>query len=291
MITPTQWKDYELLDSGDGMKLERWGAVILARPDPQVLWPRAKDEKFWERAQAVYTRTTSGKGTWTLMQELPERWKISYGKLSFWTRPTDFKHTGLFPEQAVNWDWMTGKIQEARIKKQESPKILNLFAYTGGATLACLAAGAEVTHVDASEGIIAWAKENAELSGLADRPVRWIVDDVMKFVAREERRGQQYDAIIMDPPSYGRGKKNELWKIEEMLWPLMQKCALLLSNAPLFFTVNSYTTGMSSTVIENMLKALLADRSGSFSTGEVGLKPKGDGWTLPAGIFARWEAK
>ncbi len=286
MDTPTQWKDYELLDSGNGMKLERWGSHILARPEPQALWPRFRDQKFWDRAQAVYTRSAAGKGSWRFTQELPKDWKIACGDLTFLVRPTDFKHTGLFPEQAVNWEWMRKAIEREKVNGK-STRILNLFAYTGGATLTCLAAGAEVTHVDASEGIITWAKKNAELSGLEDKPVRWIVDDVMKFVAREERRGQKYDVIVMDPPSYGRGKKNELWKIEAMLWPLLEKCKALLSDTPLFFAINSYTAGMSPQVVENMLQALQLPE-GSIAGGEVGLKPKGAGYALPAGVFARW---
>ena len=288
METPTQWKEYELLDSGDGMKLERWGQYIVARPEPQALWPKLHDAAFWDRAQAVYTRGVAGRGTWQMREKLPERWQVGYKGLKFWVRPTDFKHTGLFPEQAVNWDWMAQKIQESRFKNQESLKVLNLFSYTGAATVVGLQAGAEVTHVDASDGIVTWAKENAILNALHERPVRWIVDDVLKFVAREERRGEKYDAIIMDPPSYGRGKKNELWKIEEMLWPLLQKCKAVLSDSPLFFTINSYTAGMSPQVLKNMLEALHLAQ-GRISSGEVGLRPKGEGYTLPAGIFARWE--
>ncbi len=288
--TPTKWKDYELLDSGDSMKLERWGQYVIARPEPQSLWPKQHDQNFWDRAQAVYARGAAGKGAWQMREKLPDRWQIAYQGMKFWVRPTDFKHTGLFPEQAVNWGWMQTKTNDmdGRGGLPLRPKMLNLFAYTGAATLVGLAAGYEVTHVDASEGIVAWAKENALLNSLHERSVRWIVDDVTKFVAREERRGQKYDVIVMDPPSYGRGKKNELWKIEEMLWPLMQKCKEVLSDTPLFFTINSYTAGMSATVLENMVRALHLPE-GKISSGEIGLRPKGEGYPLPAGIFARWE--
>ena len=291
MQTPTTWKEYELLDSGAGQKLERWGSVIVDRPDPAALWPRKKEAKVWERAQATYTRSESGKGSWQYRQTLPKQWPITYGSLTFMVRPTDFKHTGLFPEQAVNWEWMEKKIKKQIENSKKAPRILNLFAYTGGATLTCLAAGAEVTHVDASEGIITWARQNAELSHLDDRPVRWIVDDVNKFVAREVRRGEKYDAIIMDPPSYGRGKKNELWKIEEMLLPLVQNCELLLSEVPLFFIINTYTTGLSGVAVGNILQSVLAGKAGSYDIQELGLKPKDDGWALPAGVSVRWESR
>lgn len=288
MITPGNWRDYELLDSGDSMKLERWGQYIIARPEPQAIWHKFHDDKFCGRAQAVYTRGLLGQGKWDFKQELPERWKVNFGNLSFWVSPTDFKHTGLFPEQAVNWVWIRDKVQFSINNFQRVPKILNLFAYTGGATLACLEAGASVTHVDASEGIIDWAKENATLSGLAEKPVRWIVDDVSKFVAREERRGENYDAIIMDPPSYGRGKKNELWKIETMLTPLVEKCLAVLSDDPLFFVINSYTTGVQEETVINILKSVLVAKGGTFESDTIGLKPRDNGYTLPAGCVARW---
>ncbi|MBI5138809.1 MAG: class I SAM-dependent methyltransferase [Candidatus Vogelbacteria bacterium] len=290
MQTPTNWKDYELLDSGDRMKLERWGQYIVARTEPQALWPKFHDAKFWERAHAIYTRNDRGKGSWIMKQNLPERWQIEYMAFKFWVRPTDFKHTGIFPEQAVNWNWIRDVTNQADMDKKlpNQLKVLNLFGYTGGSTIFCLDSGYEVTHVDASKGIVDWARENAELSGLGERPIRWIVDDVSKFVAREERRGAKYEGIIMDPPSYGRGKKNELWKIETMLMPLVQKCATIMSEDALFFILNSYTTGIQEYTALNMLKSALGSRDGRFESDTLGLKPNDNGYTLPAGCVARW---
>lgn len=289
MITPREWKDYELIDSGHGMKLERWGSnpsVLLARPDPQAFWPTSLPPEEWEKADATYTRNSDGKGKWSFARELPESWTIHYKNLSFKIRPTSFKHTGLFPEQAVNWDWIMEQAE-----KKPGAKVLNLFGYTGGATVAAASAGAEVTHVDAAQGMVDWAKENLVLSGLSDAPVRLIVDDAMKFVMREKKRGNFYDGIIMDPPSFGHGAKGELWKLEKNLWPLVEQCAEILTPSPLFFLINSYTTGMAPTVLENVLRGALKNRPGTFSNGEIGLESKKTGVTLPAGIFSRWEAE
>lgn len=289
ILIADRWRDYELIDSGRGERLERWGEFVLRRPDPQVLWPRHLDAKSWERADAVYHRGASGGGRWDFRRRLPERWTIRYEAqspagecaLAFHIRPTGFKHTGLFPEQAVNWEWMMERARGARV--------LNLFAYTGGATVAATAAGATVVHVDAAKGMVAWAKENLALSGLGDRPVRLLVDDVMKFVERERRRGNRYDAIVMDPPSYGRGTSGETWKIEKALLPLVESARDLLSERPLFFLINSYTTGLSPFVLENVLRTTLAS-GGSTTCGEVGLRASASGIVLPCGIFARWEA-
>jgi 23S rRNA (cytosine1962-C5)-methyltransferase len=283
MLTPQNWKDYELLDSGDGMKLERWKDIVLARPDPQAIWPKALADSVWRMADGIYTRSDTGGGSWHFNKQLPERWEIKYGDLKFLIRPTDFKHTGLFPEQAVNWDWLKLKIVNCKLKI----KVLNLFAYTGAATAACAAAGASVVHVDSSKGIVEWAKENLELSGLKDAPVRFIVDDAMKFAAREKRRGHTYDGIIMDPPSFGHGAKGETWKIEKMLYPLVSSCAEILSPQPLFFLINSYTTGLSPIVLENILRSAFATQT-SIESGELGLKQTSNGFVLPAGGFARW---
>ncbi len=293
MLIANNWKEYEVLDSGDGAKLERWGkeaeslprssgGFILSRPDPQVLWPKDRPE-LWEKADGVYTRNTTGGGSWKFGRPLPEKWQISYGDLKFLIRPTDFKHMGLFPEQAVNWDWMIEKLKN----KNAKIKILNLFAYTGGATIACAKAGADVTHVDASKGIVDWAKENGELNGVE---ARWIVDDVMKFVQREARRGIKYDAIIMDPPSYGRGKNGETWKIEKMLSPLLESCKKILVNKPLFFLLNSYTTGLGPTVIKNILEGAMSEYGGKVTSEELVLPIKDSKKILPAGLSGRWEA-
>jgi len=305
MQIPTNWKDYELIDTGDGMKLERWDKFLLARPDPQAIWPKA-DLKIWEKAVGTYTRNSEGGGSWKFKEKLPERWQIGYAggrtsgegggstsatELRFWVRPTDFKHTGLFPEQAVNWSWLSQQV-ESRKSKVESVNILNLFAYTGASTVACASAGAKVTHVDASKGIVTWAKENLELSGLGKSEVRWIVDDVFKFVEREAKRGVKYDGIIMDPPSYGRGTKGETWKIEKMLSPLVEICTKVMSDNPLFFIINSYTTGLSATVIGNALESALgaqgAKLGGRVESFELGLRASVDGRILPAGVCARW---
>ena len=280
------WKDYEVLDTGDGMKLERWGKVILSRPDPQVLWPKQKPE-LWQKADAQYHRSSKGGGEWEFLKKLPERWTIKYNELSFYVHPTNFKHTGLFPEQAVNWDWMQGLIR----RRGGIPKVLNLFGYTGGATLACCAAGAHVTHVDAAKGMVQWAGENRALSNLPETRVRWIVDDALKFAAREKRRGNVYDGILMDPPSYGRGPKGEIWKLEDELYGLISACAELLSEKPLFMLVNSYTTGLQPAVLSNMLKmTVCASHGGKVDAAEVVL-PVSGGTVLPCGASGRWYAE
>jgi len=286
MLLADGWKDYELIDAGNGEKLERWGGYILRRPDPQAIWPISAGTEVWERADAHYHRSSSGGGRWEYIKKLPSRWTIKYGELSFYIEPTGFKHTGLFPEQAVNWDWIRDKIK----KSGRKINVLNLFAYTGGATVAAIHANAEVCHVDASKGMVTRAKENLELSGLRDRPVRFIVDDVLKFVAREKRRGRKYDAVIMDPPSYGRGPNGEVWKIEDELFGLISLCMDVLTDEPLFFIVNSYTTGLSPTVIENMLKLSLKKKFGGMvNADELGLKASATGLVLPCGSTGRWE--
>ncbi|MFC5448175.1 class I SAM-dependent methyltransferase [Paenibacillus aestuarii] len=288
MFYAKNWLDYELLDTGGGEKLERWGTYVLRRPDPQIIWPLEKETQPWRTADAHYHRSSSGGGQWQYRTELPERWTITYDeKLTFYIKPTGFKHTGLFPEQAVNWKWMIEKIQNAG----RPIKVLNLFAYTGGASLACAYAGAEVCHVDASKGVVQWAKENLHLSGLGSRPVRFITDDVFKFVQREQRRGVKYDAIIMDPPSYGRGPNGETWKLEDDLYPFIQTCMSILTDNPLFLLINSYTTGISSTVLHNILSmAMKAKHGGTISSGEIGLPITHSGLMLPCGILGRWEA-
>jgi len=288
MLLADDWKEYELIDTGNGEKLERWGTYVLRRPDPQIIWPINDKKGLWDKADAHYHRSSSGGGKWEFKKKLPERWKISYKGMSFNIEPTGFKHTGLFPEQAVNWSWMMDKIRSAK----KPPNILNLFAYTGGATVAAAYAGASVCHVDASKGMVQWAKDNINLSGLSDRPVRFITDDVIKFVQREKRRGNIYDAIIMDPPSYGRGPKGEIWKIEDEIYPLVELCMDVLSKEPLFFLINSYTTGFSPTVVENIIKMTIGKKyKGTISSGEVGIPVTSTGLILPCGIFGRWEAK
>ena len=284
MDVANNWKDYEILDMANGEKLERWGDVILIRPDPQIIW---KDKSFpnkWNSAHARYNRSSSGGGGWKYNKKIPQNWQIKYGDLTFNIKPMGFKHTGLFPEQAVNWDWMINKIKG---EKREI-KVLNLFAYTGGATVACSYAGASVCHVDSSKGMTTWAKENVASSGLRERPVRFIVDDVVKFVNREIRRGNTYDGIIMDPPSYGRGTNGEVWKFEENISDLVELCTKVLSEKPLFFLINSYTTGISSTVLENILRMNI-NKKGKFSHGEVGLPMTDSKLILPCGIYGRWE--
>jgi len=289
MLVANNWQDYELLDMGNGEKLERWGNYILRRPDPQVIWPASCGKELWQKADAVYHRSESGGGKWEYKKQLPKNWKIKYNDLTFVIEPTGFKHTGLFPEQAVNWDWMSSKINSCVDKKI---KVLNLFAYTGGATVACTEAGAEVCHVDASKGMVAWAKDNIQASKLADRPARFLVDDCLKFIKREQRRENKYDAIIMDPPSYGRGPGGEIWKIEEALFSFLEESVKILSDKPLFVLVNSYTTGFSPVVIENMLKLTIGKKfGGKVSSGEVGLTASKSGIVLPCGIYARWERK
>ena len=286
MILADSWKDYELIDTGDGEKLERWGPYTLRRPDPQVIWPIANEDERWRNVDAHYLRSKSGGGGWDFKSNLPTRWVIGFEELRFYIEPTGFKHTGLFPEQAVNWKWMMEKIKNAG----RPINVLNLFAYTGGATVACSYAGAEVCHVDAAKGMVGWAKDNIELSGLKDRTVRFIVDDVLKFVQREQRRGKFYDAIIMDPPSYGRGPNGEIWKIEDSLFGVVQECAKLLSDKPLFFLINSYTTGFSPTVLANILDIAVGSKfEGKISSGEVGIPVKNTAAILPCGIYSRWE--
>jgi len=287
MIIADKWKDYELLDTGDGDKLERWGKIILRRPDPQIIWPIDDKSGDWKKADAHYLRSKTGGGQWENIKPLPERWTISYGNLQFYVKAMGFKHTGIFPEQAVNWDWMMQKIQKAN----RPISVLNLFSYTGAATVACASAGASVCHVDAAKGMVAMAKENLHLSGLGEKPVRFIVDDVVKFVQREQRRGKTYDAIIMDPPSYGRGANGEAWAIEQHLFPLLEDCMKVLSDKPLFFLINSYTTGFSPTVMKNLLELTVAKNySGEISCDEIGLLSKRNNLVLPCGIFGRWES-
>ena len=279
-----KWKDYEVIDCSKGEKLERWGDYILVRPDPQVIWDTPRKEKGWHKMNAHYHRSKKGGGEWEFF-DLPQQWSIHYRSLTFQLKPFSFKHTGLFPEQAANWDWFS-----ELIKKAGRPvKVLNLFAYTGGATIAAAAAGASVTHVDASKGMVTWAKENAASSGLADAPIRWIVDDCVKFVEREIRRGNHYDAIIMDPPSYGRGPKGEIWKIEESIHPLVKLCAQLLVDRPLFFLINSYTTGLQPAVLSYLIGTELKRFPGKVTADEIGLPVSSNGLTLPCGASGRFE--
>jgi len=286
MLLAEGWKDYELIDTGNGEKLERWGTYVLRRPDPQAIWPPYTDRETWESYDACYHRSRSGGGSWEDKKMLPKQWTINYEELSFYIEPTGFKHTGLFPEQAVNWKWIIKKIRESG----KDVKLLNLFAYTGGATVAAAYAGASVCHVDASKGMVTRAKENIRLSGLEKRPVRYIVDDVLKFVKRENRRGNRYDAIIMDPPSYGRGPNGEVWKLEDEIFNLISCCMDILNEKPLFFIINSYTTGLSPTVIGNMLLMLMKPKyGGKLTADEVGLPVSSSGLVLPCGATARWE--
>ena len=287
MYKADSWKDYEIIDTSDGEKLERWGKYILLRPDPQVIWQDAKTAPEWKKLNAHYHRSKSGGGEWEFF-DLPDEWTIRYGKLAFRLKPFSFKHTGLFPEQAANWDWFGKLIRDERTRGKEV-RVLNLFAYTGGATLAALSAGASVTHVDASKGMVQWAKENAALSGLSDRPVRWLVDDCQKFVEREIRRGNRYDAVIMDPPSYGRGPKGEIWKIEDAIHPLVKLSAELLSDDPLFFLINSYTTGFAPSVLSYLLGTTVKARfGGHIDADELGLPVRETGMYLPCGSSGRW---
>ena len=287
------WNDYEVLDTSAGEKLERWGDYILVRPDPQVIWNTPHKVREWKQKNGHYHRSNKGGGQWEFF-DLPEQWEISYGNLKFHLKPFHFKHTGLFPEQAVNWEWSGNLIREAKKKNPgKEIKVLNLFAYTGGATVACADAGAAVTHVDASKGMVTWAKENAAASGLANAPIRYLVDDCVKFVEREIRRGNHYDAIIMDPPSYGRGPKGEIWKIEEKIFPLVQLCTKVLADKPLFFLINSYTTGLQPAVLSYMLNLKLKSRfGGTVEADEIGLPVRGkQGLVLPCGASGRWSRK
>lgn len=282
-----QWKDYEVLDTSAGEKLERWDKYLLVRPDPQVIWDTPKVHKGWNQMNGHYHRSSKGGGEWEFFN-LPEQWTISYRSLTFNLKPFSFKHTGLFPEQASNWDWFSELIKR-EAGKGHQVKVLNLFAYTGGATLAAAAAGAQVTHVDASKGMVTWAKENAKSSSLEDAPIRWLVDDCFKFVEREIRRGNQYDAIIMDPPSYGRGPKGEIWKIEESIFPFIELCTQILTEKPLFFLVNSYTTGLQPAVLSYMLNTAIVKKfGGHVEANEIGLPVKESGLILPCGASGRY---
>lgn len=282
-----KWQDYKILDTSDGEKFESWGGTKLVRPDPQIIWKSEKSPE-WKNADAFYHRSEKGGGFWEYKKKLPESWNISYGDLKFIIRPTGFKHTGLFPEQAVNWDMMADMIKNAG----RPIKVLNLFAYTGGATLACANAGASVSHVDASKGMVQWARDNAQVSGLADKPIRWLVDDCEKFVRREIRRGNFYDAIVMDPPSYGRGPGGEVWKLEDCIYDLVKVCADVLSDNPLFFLLNSYTTGLSPSVMAYILNDVLCEKFGGVvSADEIGLPVLKSKMPLPCGSTAVWKSK
>lgn len=279
-----KWKDYEVIDTSKGEKLERWGDYILVRPDPQVIWDTKRNDPRWKKKNGHYHRSRAGGGEWEFF-DLPEEWQIGYNELKFNLKPFSFKHTGLFPEQATNWEWFSNLIKNAG----RPIKVLNLFAYTGGATLSASAAGASVTHVDAAKGMVGWAKENAASSNLADRPIRWLVDDCVKFVEREIRRGNKYDAIIMDPPSYGRGPKGEIWKIEDSIFPFIELTMDILSDDPLFYLVNSYTTGLQPTVLTYMLSMTVKKKyGGEVESSEIGLPVSGNGLVLPCGASGRW---
>lgn len=290
MWIANNWKDYEVLDCSNGEKLERWGDYILVRPDPQVIWDTPKALKGWKKMNGHYHRSSRGGGEWEFFN-LPEQWTINYKSLTFNLKPFSFKHTGLFPEQATNWDWFSDLISKEKTKRgNDNPvKVLNLFAYTGGATLAAAAAGANVTHVDASKGMVNWAKENAVSSGLKDAPIRWLVDDCVKFVEREIRRGNKYDAIIMDPPSYGRGPKGEIWKIEDSIHSFVKLCTQILSDKPLFFLINSYTTGLAPSVLTYMIEIEVGKKfGGHVEAQEIGLPVSSNGLVLPCGASGRW---
>ena len=287
MFLADGWKDYKIIDCSEGEKLEAWANKILIRPDPQVVWKTLKTQKEWIGADARYNRSKSGGGSWQCYKKLPDTWTVKYKDLTFGIKPMGFKHTGLFPEQAANWDWFSELIKE---EKDREINVLNLFAYTGGATVAAAAAGAKVCHVDAAKGMVAWAKENAALSGLSDRPIRYIVDDVKKFVQREIRRGNKYDGIIMDPPSYGRGPGGEVWKIEDEIFDLIELCTNIMSEKPLFFLVNSYTTGLSGSVITNICKLTIESKfGGRVTSDEVGLPIENSNLVLPCGYSTRWQ--
>lgn len=290
--------DYALIDSGDGEKLERFGRIILSRPDPQALWAKNMSAAEWKKADGHFSREESG-GKWSLKSHVLAKWQISFGGLSFWIKPTAFKHTGLFPEQVVNWEWMEKKIQDSRLKIKDSTRegveVLNLFGYTGGATLACAKAGAHVVHIDSSKAAVNWARENAEASGLADAPIRWIIEDARVFVEREIKRGRKYHGIIMDPPAFGHGPTSELWRIEEHFLKLVEDCKKLLADKPLFFLINGYSAGYSAVAYENMISDLISKYGGNIEIGELAIQEqtsKGDkkGRLLPAGIFARWSS-
>ncbi|MCI8902422.1 MAG: SAM-dependent methyltransferase [Lachnospiraceae bacterium] len=291
MWIANNWKDYEVIDTASGEKLERWGKYILVRPDPQVIWNTERKDHRWKKPNGHYHRSSNGGGEWEFFK-LPQEWDIRYNDLTFHLKPFSFKHTGLFPEQAVNWDWSASIIKGALAKDPSREiRVLNLFAYTGGATLSAAAAGAHVTHVDASKGMVGWAKENAASSGLSAAPVRWLVDDCVKFVEREIRRGNTYDAVIMDPPSYGRGPKGEIWKIEDSIYPFIRLTAKVLTKKPLFFLINSYTTGLQPAVLTYMLEtAIVPEHGGSVDASEIGLPVSSNGLVLPCGASGRWTA-
>ncbi len=290
MFLSDKWKDYVVVDAAGGEKLEYWGKYLLRRPDPIAVWNEKTEQKLWNKVDAWYHRSNSGGGKWQVFNtSIPDKWQIRYRDLVFNVRPTGFKHTGLFPEQAVNWDWIASLIKNAAEHYERPLNVLNLFAYTGGATVSALGAGAEVCHVDASKGMVTWAKENVVASGLGDRRVRYIVDDVVKFVKREIRRGNKYDGIIMDPPSYGRGPSGEVWKIENELYPLVEDCVSIMSDDPLFFLINSYTTGLSAQVLKNVLTLTVSKRyGGEIDADEIGLPIRSSGLVLPCGISGRW---
>ena len=285
MRAAENWKDYELLDASGGERLERWGDIFLIRPDPQIVWNTERRHPLWKKAHARYHRSKSGGGQWEVYRAIPDAWEIGYDTLRFRLKPMGFKHTGLFPEQAVNWDMMGDMIRDAG----RPIRVLNLFGYTGGATLACAKAGASVTHVDASKGMVTWGRENVTASGLADKPIRWLVDDCGKFVAREQRRGNTYDAILMDPPSYGRGPGGEVWKLEEQIYDFVAECVKLLSDDPLFVVINSYTAGLSPSVMQYILGSLIP--GGRVSADEIGLPVTQSGLVLPCGSTAVWTSK
>ncbi len=291
MRLSNEWKDYKILDMANGYKLEKWGDIVLERPDPQIIWKDKSFPKKWNEINAKYHRSKSGGGSWEFMKKMPQNWQVKYKELTFNIKPMGFKHTGLFPEQAVNWDWMIEKIKkEKQVSNNREIKVLNLFAYTGGASVACLSAGASVCHVDSSKGMTSWAKENVASSGLSDRPVRFIVDDVVKFVNREIRRGNKYDAIVMDPPSYGRGANGEVWQFEDNIYDLIELCTKVLSDDPLFFLINSYTTGISSKVLQNILSITVnKNHNGKLDSGEIGIPMENSNLVLPCGIYGRWE--
>ncbi len=284
MWIASDWKDYEVLDCTGGEKLERWGKYTLVRPDPQVIWDTPKNHSGWREYNARYARSNTGGGQWNT-KKLPEKWEISYKELTFQVKPMNFKHTGIFPEQAANWDWVMEKIRGAG----RPINVLNLFAYTGGATLACAAAGASVCHVDAAKGMVSWARENARVSGLSEKPIRWIIDDCAKFVEREIKRGRKYDAIIMDPPSYGRGPSGEIWKLEKDLYGFIQLCSGVLSDNPLFVVINSYTTGLAPSVVGYLSDSIFSKKYGGHTdSGELGLPVTASGLVLPCGATGRW---
>lgn len=286
MRIASNWEEYKIIDTSNGDKLEYWGDTLLIRPDPQIIWNTPKINPLWKKADGRYIRSSKGGGEWNFYHKIKDSWNLHYKDFTFQIRPTGFKHTGLFPEQAVNWDYFQHKIKASA----KPVRVLNLFAYTGGATLACAAAGAEVCHVDASKGMVTWARENAALSRLAEKPIRWIVDDCEKFVSREIRRGNSYDAIIMDPPSYGRGPGGEIWQLEEKIHHLVELCSQLLSDAPLFFALNSYTTGLSPSVMEYLIGVTIGKkRNGRITSDEIGLPVQESGYVLPCGSTALWE--